>query len=146
MPAIVYFHKGLEATLKTLPDRIHEAMPSLVKAAAESKARVVGAPVLIYHGITADPDARFTFDIGFPVADADIKPADDYKVEKLPEFRCISLLYTGDMSHISAAYEKFGAAIFAAHVEATDESRQMILYWEGKESPNNVIQIMIGLK
>jgi effector-binding domain-containing protein len=146
LPAITYFHRSVDATLNTLTDRIHEVMPSLVKAAEESKAHIVGPSVLIYHGVTGDRDAHFTLDIGFPIADADAKPVGDFKIKKLPGFRCISLLYTGDIEHLSAAYEKLGPEIAKGQLEPGDESRQMMLYWEGQDSPNNVIQVMLGVK
>jgi len=55
-------------------------------------------------------------------------------------------LYTGDIGHLSAACEKLGPEIGKHRIEPTDDSRQMMPYWEGQDSPNHVIQVMLGVK
>jgi hypothetical protein len=147
-PGVTYFYTSGETTLRGLPEHIRQMMPAAANAVEESHARVVGAPLLVYHSTRSDPDAKFTVDIGFPVAEGTAAPAaGPFKVKKLPPFRCVSLLYTGPISGLAAAYERLAATAPGGKPAApAEESRQMMLYWEGEESPNNVLQIMIGLR
>jgi hypothetical protein len=144
-PAITYFFTSKETTFNQLQATIQELMPAVEKAIAESKAQIVGPPVLIYHHVVNDPAARFTLDVGFPVREV-AKPSGNAQVKQLDQFRCVSELYVGPMSSIHQAYEKLAASAPAGKQPlVAEESRQMMLYWEGSDSPNNVIQIMIGL-
>lgn len=149
-PAVTYFSTSGETTLAGLPDHIPQAMPAVEKAVEEARGRIVGPPIFVYHGARQDPQAKFTVEIGFPVAEGATAPASGrFKVKKLPAFRCVSLLYMGPISGLSGAYEKLaantpGGAGGAAAARA-DESRQMMLYWEGEDSPNNVLQVMVAL-
>ena len=45
-----------------------------------------------------------------------------------------------------AAYEKLMPAVFAAKLTPVGESREVYLYFEGVDSPNNVVQLQIGVK
>jgi hypothetical protein len=49
------------------------------------------------------------------------------------------------MSRIDRAYEKLGPSVTAAGHTPTGETRELYLYWEKPESPNNVIQLQMGI-
>jgi hypothetical protein len=148
-PGVTYFATSGETTLTGLSDHIRRAMPAVEKAIDEAHARIVGPPILVYHGPRNDPNTRFTVEVGFPVAEGATAPAagGQFKVTKLAPFRCVSLLYTGPISGLSAAHEKLAAAApGGAPAAPADESRQMMLYWENEDSPNNVLNIMVAVK
>lgn len=140
--AMDYFYVSVETNLAGLPEQIKKLLPGVARAA---EGQISGPPLLVYHGVTGDPDKKFQLEIGFPVKEG-TQGADNYKVKKLEEFRCVSLLYTGPTAEISRAYEALRRPAAQGGHAATDESRQMMLYWEGEESPNNVIQIMVGIR
>ncbi len=145
LPAINYFFVSKETSFQQLQPTIQELMPAVLKAIADSKAEIAGPPVLIYHHVANDPAAHFKLDVGFPVKEG-AKAAGNAQVKQLEKFHCVSLLYTGPASSIHQAYEKLAARAPKGNGPlVAEESRQMMLYWEGSESPNNVIQIMIGL-
>jgi hypothetical protein len=49
------------------------------------------------------------------------------------------------LSQIGEAWQKF-VAIAQTKGEPTEESRELYLYWEGHDSPNNIIELEMGLK
>src|SRR5438270_4573046 len=67
-PAITYFFTSKETSFDQLQATIQELMPAAEKAIADSKAQIVGPPVLIYHHVANDRAARFKLDVGFPVS------------------------------------------------------------------------------
>ncbi|HEY8668397.1 MAG TPA: hypothetical protein VIL86_17230 [Tepidisphaeraceae bacterium] len=75
------------------------------------------------------------------------KPA-DYQIGemRMQEFKPMGYLYSGAMAHISETYEKLMPQIFAAKLTPAETVREVYMYWEGPESPNNVVQIQVGTK
>jgi effector-binding domain-containing protein len=144
-PPITYFFISKETSFDQLQATIQELMPAVEKEISDSKGQIVGPPVLIYHHVVNDPAARFKLDVGFPVREG-AKASGNAQVKQLDKFHCLSQLYIGPTSSIHQAYEKLAANAPAGKQPlVAEESRQMLLYWEGSDSPNNVIQIMIGL-
>jgi len=87
----------------------------------------------------------FTLQVGFPVANA-TQPVGTYQVGKLDSMRSLTALYSGPVSKIGQAYGQIFTQLTALGEAPSDERRERYLYWEGPESPNNVIQIEIGLR
>jgi rhodanese-related sulfurtransferase/effector-binding domain-containing protein len=140
-----YLFSSTETTFGNLEQTIGAALPKVREAIKANKVDVAGSMVFIYHN--ADPTGAkpFTLDIGFIVAD-DTKVVADLKVRKLEPIRCDTILMTGPISSISQAYEKLMPAVFMKQHEPTGEVREAYLYWEGKESANNVLQIQVAVK
>ena len=70
----------------------------------------------------------------------------DFKVRELPKFKCATILYTGPGPRIGEAWVKLYKAIGDKGLTPTDEERELYLYWEGVDSPNNIVQVMVGVK
>jgi hypothetical protein len=64
---------------------------------------------------------------------------------KVPAPHCATLLYTGSVAGLGDAFGKLYGDIGRQGLEATDVCREVYLYWEGRESPNNIIQIQAEL-
>lgn len=139
---MTYFYGTVQTDLKSLSGQINTLLPEVARAA---EGRIAGTPVLIYHGNTGDPNKTFTLEVGYPVKEG-TQANGNFQVKKLDAFRCVSLLYTGPTATIHEAYESLRKPGVLAAETPTDESRQMVLYWEGEESSNNVFQIMISVR
>lgn len=142
LKGFTYFYKSSETDFDGIKETVAKIIPELHKALAEGKIDVRGPMVFIYHGITLDPKAKFKLEIGMPV-DEGTKPAGDFQVRDVPEYRCASVLYTGPLMGIGGAFEKLYSD---APPKMTDEAREMYLYFEGPESPNNVVHVSLGTK
>ena len=143
--AVSFCHITVKTTLQKIREVANEGFEKVRKAMAEDKIVPSGPPMFVFHGASPDPAAEFTLDIGFIVPD-DAKAAGDVKVEKLEKFHCTSVLYTGPAAGVSVAYEKVYFDLTRASHMPTSESREMFLYWEGPDSPNNVIQVSAGIQ
>ena len=141
-----YFYGSVRVTLLTFPFKVAALIPELQKALDSAHARATGPMVLIYHG-PMDEDtatAECEIQIGFPVA-GNTPAAKDFKVRDVPDYSCMSLIYSGSIGGIMPAYEKLVPAADDAGAR-TDETRVMFLYIEGADSANNVLHISVGMK
>ena len=142
---VTFAHITVKTNLQKIGDTAKDGFEKVVKLMKDNNVFPSGPPMFVYHGASPDPMAEFTLDIGYIVPD-DAKGAGDLKIEKLEKFHCTSVLYTGPAEKVGAAYEKaYGDLAKAGHAP-TSESREMFLYWEGADSPNNVMQISAGIQ
>jgi effector-binding domain-containing protein len=144
-PAVHYFYASTETNLTQISATVQETMPKVLTALKENSVAPVGPSIFVYHGVTQDPNKPFTLEIGFPVADT-AKDAGDMKVRQLEAFHCASVIYSGPISQVTQAYQQVFTEIFAAGLQPTGETREMYLYWDGPESPNNVELILVGVQ
>jgi effector-binding domain-containing protein len=62
-----------------------------------------------------------------------------------PAMKCATLIYRGSVAHLKEAFGKLYHEIDARGLTPSGVSREVYLYWEGVDSPNNVIQLRAGL-
>jgi effector-binding domain-containing protein len=139
-----YLYDSAQTSFEKIAAPIGKTLPALMKSAAEGKFRVTGPVVFVYRDLK-DLSQPFTLDIGITVA-PETAAFGEYKVRKVEPFKCATVIYSGPLSGISEAYGKLMASIGEAKLKPTTTSREFYLYWEGPESPNNVVQIQIGIE
>ena len=140
-----YLYSSGEATLNGVGQTIHTLIEPMTAAIEEGKIHPVGPPVFVYHGVTGERDKPFTLEVGFPIRE-EAKPPADFKVRKLDDLRCCGALFSGPMQQMAQAYQQIMGDVFTLGVEPSDEIREMILYWDNEQSPNNVVMVMVGIK
>jgi effector-binding domain-containing protein len=143
--ATAFAHVTVKTSIQKIGEVASKTLEKVAKLMSDNKIFPVGPPMFVYHGASPDPAAEFTLDIGYLVPD-DAKAAGDLKVTKLEKFHCMSVLYTGSVKGIAAAYGKVYPDLSNAGHTPTSESRELFLYWEGEDSPNNVIQVSAGIQ
>jgi hypothetical protein len=74
------------------------------------------------------------------------QPAGAAQVKSLPPYHCAGLLLWGGLAHIVPAYEALHKAINEAGITKTGENQEWTYYFEGVESPNNLMAIYTGIK
>jgi effector-binding domain-containing protein len=67
-------------------------------------------------------------------------------VRMAPEFRAATVIYTGPPAGVGEVYQKLIPAVKQMGLELTGEDREFTFYWDGVESPNNIILIQVGVK
>ena len=60
--------------------------------------------------------------------------------------QCATILYVGPATHIGDAWQALYRSVRDEGLTPTDEERELYLYWEGVESPNNIVQVQLGIK
>jgi effector-binding domain-containing protein len=133
-----------QANLEHLIEIINTLIPQLNGAIDAGTLHARGPGVFTYHGASMDRQKWFTLDIGIMVVDGSQAPA-GFGVRQVPNLHCATVLYTGSTEHLPAAYEKLFSEVGKRGLEPTDVTREVYLYWEGRESPNNVIQLQVDL-
>jgi effector-binding domain-containing protein len=151
IPAMNYLYIAAETTFAKMGDPIKEGFDRLFGAASEAKLLIARPTMLVYQGGPHyDPQKTFKMEMGIIIGDdaklPDLQPDGDIKVRKTAPFKCATILYTGHVDQQGKAYEKLIPALTAAGHIPTGEEREMCLYWEGLDSPNNVFQMQIGIK
>ncbi len=126
-----------------------EFAPAMVKAlmekATELKLGQSGPTRITYFDFRGDPEQKFTVEIGVPIGVKEAAGTGEFYVRKVPKFKCAAAIFQGSMSQRSEAWQKF-PEIALSKGEFTGESRELFLYWEGHDSPNNIIELEMGLK
>ena len=147
MAPITYVYVETETTFDKIADAIGEAMPKITKAAADGKFRLTAPFVLTYSEASAHitPQKPFKVQIGLK-ADGDVQVSGDVKMRTAAEFRAATVIYTGPPSEIGGCYEKLIPAIRQMGLELTGEDREFTFYWEGMDSPNNIVLVQVGVK
>ncbi|MCL5999114.1 MAG: hypothetical protein M1546_24085 [Chloroflexi bacterium] len=142
--AFDYFYASKEITMDEIGKAFNELIPQIV--AAQNAGKVITAgPVVALYLCTGETWQRFTLEVGFPVA-AGTQPVDGVKVRKVSALRCASLLYWGDLAHLSKAYEALEAAMKQAGLKMGPDCREWYLHFENDQSPNNVILLQLGIQ
>jgi effector-binding domain-containing protein len=140
-----YFYTSVETTYDKMNTVVPQMASDISIAMQNAGIAQTGAPILVYKGAGADPGKPFTLEFGFPVSNA-TQPVGLYQVAKLDSVKSMTAVYCGPVSKISEAYRQIFAQIMASGEAPSDERRERYLYWEGHDSPNNVILIEIGLR
>jgi effector-binding domain-containing protein len=133
-----------ETTFDKLMEVIQKYIPQLSKGIDEGTIRPAGVCVFVYKGMSEDMSKPFGVEIGWFVSDK-TKDQGELKVRKTEAFKCATIILTGAVSNMSKAYEKL-MPVANAKYTPTGEVRELYLYWEGADSPNNIIQIQVGVK
>src|SRR6266702_531432 len=147
MAPITYVYVETETTFDKIADAIGEAMPKITKAATDGKFRLTAPFVLSYPEASAHitPEKPFKVQIGLK-AEGDVVASGDVKIRSTPEFRAATVIYTGPPAGIGACYEKLIPAIRQMGLEPSGEDREFTFYWEGIDSPNNIVLVQVGVK
>ena len=142
---VTFAHITVKTNLQKIGDVAKEGVEKVARLMSENKIFPSGPPMFVSHGASQDATAEFTLDMGYIVPD-DAKAVGDLKVTKLEKFHCMSVLYTGPAATISTAYEKVYPDLSKAGHTPSSVSREMFLYWEAPDSPNNVMQVSAGIQ
>jgi effector-binding domain-containing protein len=104
-----------------------------------------GQAIFVYRGASGAPDQEFTLTTGF-IVPPDTKDLGQYKVQKLPAIRAATAYYTGSVAHMGEACGRLYGQVVAGGYTPTDQMREIYLWWEGPDSPNNVVELQVGVR
>lgn len=133
-----------KTTLATLPQAIGQTFMGLLQQGNLEATRFTGPAIFIYRGSDGAPNTEFDFSAGFQVLPDEPTPQ-GFEMSTLPAFRCATLYYTGSLANLPQAWQTAMEKVTQAQLRPTGEQRELYLYWEDPQSPNNVIEIQIGV-
>ncbi len=146
VPELPYLHLSAETTFAKMAEPVKQGFDKIFASAVEARIFFARPTMLVYQGSPhASPDKAFQMEIGVIVGPDTATPA-DLKVRKTAAFKCASVLYTGPVNQQGEAWQKLIPAAKAAGHTPTGEERELCLYWEGFDSPNNVFLMQLGIK
>ncbi len=93
----------------------------------------------------AGDDEPFTLRCGYVLSEVPDAFA-EFDTEPMQPMKCVSYYYTGPYSHLPAAWMQVSTAVQMAGHETTGHSREFYLYHETAESPNNVVELQVGIE
>jgi effector-binding domain-containing protein len=140
-----YFCAKKELKLPQMSEFAMQIIPQLAQKATELKLGQGGPLMMTYFDFHGDPEQTFTAEIGLPIQKEDVQNAGTFYVRKAPKFKCAAAIFQGPLSRIGEAWQSFVSDAMTKG-EPTGESRELYLYWEGHDSPNNIIELQLGLK
>ena len=121
------------------------AITRLMEKATELKLSQGGPVMFTYFNFQGDPEQVFTAEIGVPIAKGEQAKSGDFYVREAPKFKCATAIFQGPLNKMGEAWQSFvGPAM--AKGEPTGESRELYLYFESPQSPNNIVELQLGLK
>lgn len=139
-----YLYGSTRTSFQAMSEPVERTIAAMEKAITEGKFRPSGPLVFVYRDLK-DPGQPFTLDVGFCVPD-DTAAFGDYKVRKVEPFKCATVLFSGPLSKVPEAYNKVMGALPALNLKPTTTVREFYLYWETPDSPNNIVQIQVGIE
>jgi effector-binding domain-containing protein len=140
-----YFFLPARTDRNGIPALMRDLVPRLQKTIAPLGLGVAGPMVLVYPAAEADPVKPFDLELGILVPPG-TQPSGEGKVRTLPAFRCATTVFTGPFMQVGKAYERLFPTLHASGKLPTREFRQMILFWENEQSPNNMMLIQVGIQ
>lgn len=146
IPPKHYVFGSLDTDFKSMGEPVGKTLTVLGEGAKEKKLALYGPVLHYYYGAPhRTPDKPFKMETGFFVPEG-TEAVGLLKVRELPKFKCASILYVGSATRIGDAWQELYRSLRAKGLTPTDEERELYLYWEGVDSPNNIVQVQVGVK
>jgi effector-binding domain-containing protein len=123
-----------------------KTLTAMGEAAKEHKTLLHGPVLHYYYGAPhTTPNKSFKMETGFLFPER-AEAVGDFKVRVLPRYKCASVLYVGPASQIGDAWQELYRSVRSQQLTPTDEERELYLYWESADSPNNIVQVQVGIQ
>jgi predicted transcriptional regulator YdeE len=142
-----FLYVSKEITHDQIPAAIGElvgkAMGAMKEAGITSSELPTASLICIYRDAVKVGE-RFTLEAGFMVPPG-TKAAGEAKVKTIEPWPCAAVVYSGGIPRLAEAIAKLGREMERAGLKPDGEYREYYVYWEGVESPNNIMLIGFGI-
>lgn len=138
-----YLYSSSQTTFDKIGEAVGKTLPQLEAAMKDGKFHPTGPLIFTYRDVK-DMSQPFTLDIGYAVP-PETAAFGDFKLRKEDAFKCATVIYSGPIMRISEGFQKLMTDMTDAKLTPAGPAREYYLYWEGMESPNNVVLIQIAI-
>ena len=142
--AFTYASVHARTTMARLQQTIGVLMPRMTAAVEKGTVHPSGAMVFTYKGATGEMEQEFELQVGMFV-DRPVAAGSGVESSEEPGLKCATLIYRGSLAHLKEAFGKLYEEIGTRGLTPLPISREVYLYWEGPDSPNNIIQLQAGV-
>jgi effector-binding domain-containing protein len=134
-----------EIKFAEMKDFAVEAITELFQKATDLKLGQGGPVMFTYFNFMGDPEQKFTAEIALPILKKEAEQLGGAYIRQTTKFKCASTIYQGSLANLGEAWHSFAQTAMSKG-EFTGESREFYLYFESAESPNNIVELQMGLK
>jgi len=146
MGEITFFYVMNQPTAFANLDRdLDLLLDSLYRAKTQANLAEVGPDITRYYPAGIDQPDLFLMEVGIPVKPGTL-PAGDAQVRILPPYHCAGLLLWGSLMHMGQTHTTLIQAIKEAGLERTGEYREWNYWFEGVDSPHNLLGLYMGIR
>ncbi len=147
VPAFSALVEEARLTVPKIPAFAEEASISLMRVTEECGIEITAPPVFVYTGAGTGENDLFTMQVVFPVAPGTkFEGNDRVGMLEFEAFRCASFDFRGPMMHLGEAYPVAMNALQSEELVAVEQSREVYKYWVGYDSPENIVEIQLGIR
>jgi len=140
-----FFHLAAPATQAEAAKVSAALTQRLILALAGAGIQTLGPILIVQRGVTPDPTRPFEMELGVLVPGG-TKAVGGARVRPLGAFPCATTVVTGALAEAGRAFETLFRTSMDKGRIPTGEIREMVLFWEGETSPNNMMLVQVGLQ
>ena len=134
-----------ELKIAQLAEFAMATIPKLVEKATELKLGQYGPIMITYFNFQGDPEQPFTAEIAIAIESTNAAEAKPFYARKTTKLKCASAIFQGPLLKLGETWQTFVTGAMAKG-EPTGESRELYHQYEGHDSPNNIVELQLGLK
>lgn len=145
IPEILVLATGRTLTIPEVAAFSAQALPALEADATAQGLTFAGPWIFVSHNLPQDATTTFELQLCRPIA---ATPAydGDFEVRTLPEMPAGTRLYEGPLSGIFAeGYAPLLESLMTEAIPLTGEIREVYHQWNDPASPDNAVEIQVGI-
>jgi len=146
VPAKKYFCYATRTTLNKINEVANAEIGPFMEAMNRLGLQPAGPMEFLYWDCTSDMDKIFDLEIAMPVNTVVELANKKYRFRSAEAFKCLSLVYHGDISKIDNAYEMLFGHIGQNHLKTTNHIREVYEHYIDLHAAENITEIQIGLE
>jgi Transcriptional regulator, effector-binding domain/component len=116
----------------------------LYQSALKNNMEITGPVYWVYHNMDGNPETLFTLEICIPVQASEFND-EQFKLMKLPAFKCLSATLYGDWVGMPNVYGELINHALNSGYQLTGTSREVYMNMDFETSENNITEVQIGI-
>lgn len=144
-PATTFFFSERDLAMSEIPAAADELVPAVEAEAARLALHVTGRMVFVYLPPAQPGEGRLRLHVALPVAVEKPGCGPAFAFRQAPAQRFLCLQHRGPAAAIGETWSALWAARSARGLAQGDESREIYWFWDGVESPHNVVLLQLAI-
>lgn len=142
-----FVYVSSRVTFAELPTQTPAMARRLARCLKAAGVQTFGPLLIIQKGVSQDPAQPFDQEVGVLVS-KQVGTAGEAQIRPLAPFPCATTVVSGGYAGEGAqpAFQTLFRTALEQKRVPTGEIRELVLFWEDAGSPNNLMQLQVGLK
>ena len=133
-------YETVHATMEECGEPIAKAFPELYAKLQAAHIAPKGSPIVIFKSLQNKGGTPVDIDVAVPLPANTVAP-EGFQVRVLPSIPSVTAIIRGPFSSLKDAYLQFFSELAMTGKVPQGELRQRTLYYEGPNSPNNIVLV-----